>query len=495
MSARIALALAGLLVLPAAAQAPAIPDRPEKLAFAPLAFAAPKAKDHKAKLKNGIPVYLAPAAADGAPLVRLTVHWRGGAFLDPKGKEGRAQLFGAQLAQGGTAKHDPAALEDRLEALAASLSSQCGDTTGSLSLQVLDKDFAEGLELFMQVLTEPAFAQDRLDLAKRQAGQALTRRNDAVTSIAAYQMGYLLNGDQHFSTADPTAASLAAIGRDDLRELHARLLHPGNLVVSASGRFDRKALLETLNRTLGALKPGPAAKVSEKVPAPAHARKPGIYVTDKDAPQASLQWAFPGMRRTDPDWHAAVVMNQILGAGGFTSRLMKKIRSDEGLTYGVRTALGPGPHWAGDFTGGLQTKNRSVAYALRLALQEMRKMKDTLVPEAELKVIKDGLVESFPAQWAGRSAVATRFADEALTGWPEDWWADYREKIQAVTAADVQRMARKLLDLDKLVVLVVGKATEAESGDPDHPGKLAEALALPVSRLPLRDPLTLKPLN
>lgn len=482
---------AGFLI----AQAPAIVDRPEKLAFAPITFATPRAKDFKARLKNGIPVFIAPADKDGTPLVRLTLLWRGGAYLSPDGKAGLAQLFGGQLAQGGSAKLEPAKLEDRLEAMAATLSSSCGDTGGSLGLQVLDKDLAEGLDLFMQVLTEPAFAQDRLDLAKRQAGQGLSRRNDAVTSIAAYQMGYLLNGDKHFSTADPTAASLAAITREDLLGFHAQLLHPTNLVVAVSGRFDRKAMLETLNRTLGALKVGPAAKVSPKVPAPGFARQPGIYVTDKDAPQASLQWAFPGMRRSDPDWHAAVVMNQILGAGGFTSRLMKKIRSDEGLTYGVRTALGPGPHWQGDLTGGLQTKNRSMAYALRLALEEMRKLKDAPVPEEELNVTKEGLVESFPTQWAGRPAIVSRFADETLTGWPEDWWADYREKIRAVTAADVQRLARRLLDPSKLVILAVGKAADMESGDPDHPGKLAEAASLPLSRLPLRDPLTLKPMN
>ena len=487
-----------LLVLscgPLAAQAPNIVDRPEKLAFAPITFATPRVKDFKAKLKNGIPVFIAPAEKDGTPLVRLTVLWRGGAYLNPDGKAGLAQLFGGQLAQGGSAKLEPAKLEDRLEAMAATLSSSCGDTSGNLYLQMLDKDLAEGLDLFMQILTEPAFAQDRLDLAKRQAGQGLSRRNDAVTSIAAYQMGFLLNGEKHFSTADPTAASLAAITREDLKEFHARLLHPSNLVVAVSGRFDRKAMLETLNKTLGALKAGPAAKASPKVPAPDFQRKPGIYVTAKDAPQASLQWAFPGLRRGDPDWHAAVVMNQILGASGFTSRLMKKIRSDEGLTYGVRTALGPGPHWQGDLTGGMQTKNRSVAYALRLALAEMQKLKDAPVPPEELNVIKEGIIESFPTQWAGRQAVVGRFADETLTGWPEDWWADYREKIRAVTSADVQRMARKLLDPSKLVILAVGKAAEMEPGDPDHPGRLADAARLPISRLPLRDPLTLKPMN
>ena len=482
-----------ILLGAATAFAREIPDRPEKLKFEPIRFETPRAKEFKAKLKNGIPAFVAPNGAEGTPLVRVTVSWRGGSYLDPKGKEGLAALFGSQLTRGGTAKLDAAKLEDRLEALAATLTSACWDTGGSISLQVLDKDLAEGLDLLMQALREPAFAQDRLDLAKRQARQRVSRRNDDVRSIAGYQMKYLLFGEGHFASADDTVASLDAIGRDDLVAFHARLLHPGNLFVAASGQFDRKAMLDALNRTVGAMRPGPEARVSPEVPAPDFARSPGIHVTDKDAPQAMIQWAFPGIRRTDPDWHAAYVTNQILGGRGFTSRLMKKIRSDEGLTYGVYSTLEPGTYWRGDVTGGLQTKNRSVAYALRLALGEIRRLQEEPVSEDELRVNKEGIIEAFPAQWATRQAIAGRFADEALEGWPEDWWATYREKIQAVTAADVQRMARKLFDPGTMVILVVGKASEMEAGDSDRPGALKDIAPLPLRRVPLRDPATLKP--
>ena len=221
-----------------------------------------------------------------------------------------------------------------------------------------------------------------------------------MTSIATYQMKYLLFGESHFASADDTTASLEAITRDDLVAFHARLLHPANLFVAASGQFDRKAMVDALDRTVGALKAGREARVSPAVPAPDFPRTPGIYVTDKDAPQAMIRWAFPGIRRTDPDWHAAFVTNQILGGRGFTSRLMKKIRSDEGLTYGVYSTLEPGTYWRGDVTGGLQTKNRSVAYALRLALDEIRKLKEQPVSDDELRVNKDGIIEAFPSQWA-----------------------------------------------------------------------------------------------
>lgn len=378
--------------------------------------------------------------------------------------------------------------------MAATLTSSCTDTSCNLSLQVLDKDLAEGLDLLMQALTQPAFAQERLDLAKRQARQRVSRRNDDVTSIANYQTRYLLFGENHFASAGDTVASLEAITREDLVAVHARLLHPANLFVAAAGQFDRKTMIDALDRTVGTIETGPQARISPAVPAPDYSRTPGLNVTDKDAPQAAVRWAFPGIRRTDPDWHAAFVTNQILGGRGFTSRLMKKIRSDEGLTYGVYSMLEPGTYWRGDVTGTLQTKNRSVAYALRLALDEIRKLKEQPVSDDELSVNKEGIIEAFPSQWATKQAVANRFADEAREGWPEDWWASYREKIQAVTAADVQRMARKLFDTERMAILAVGNASEMEAGDADHPGALKDVAPLPLKGVPLRDPTTLKPM-
>ena len=162
----------------------------------------------------------------------------------------------------------------------------------------------------MQALTQPAFAQDRLDLAKRSARQALERRNDAVTSIAQLQMPVLLFGEKFFAAErPPPRASTRSRARTSSRSTRG-LLHPANLAVAVSGKFDRKAMVDLLNRTVGALGAGKAARPSPKVPAPDFARTPGLYVCDKDAPQAMLQWAFPGMRRSDPDWYAAMVMNQ-----------------------------------------------------------------------------------------------------------------------------------------------------------------------------------------
>ncbi|MDR0499608.1 MAG: insulinase family protein [Holophagales bacterium] len=488
MFGRITLALAlGFATL----TAQTLPDRPEKLTYPPLAFQVPKAKDFKTKLKNDIPVYLSDDAT-GAPVVRLSIHWKGGSYMEPDGKEGVAGLFGSLLSQGGSTKMAIAKQVDLLEDLAASVTSTCGDTSGSISMQCMEKDFNAVFGMMIDIFTQPAFPQDRLELFKRNIKQSQERLNDSVTSIASYQMSHLLRGEDHFTVKNSTPASIDSITRDDLLAFYSRILHPSNFLITISGKFNRKTVLDRLNATLGSMKPAKDAQVSPNIPAPEFTRKPGIYVVDKAAPQAMVQWAFPGMRRSDQDWYAASVMNHILG-GSFTGRLMQKIRSDEGLTYGIGSSLSEGAHWTGDFSGNSQTNNNTVAYLLRLAIAEMETLKNVPLTDTALQTVKDGLVDSFPSRW-NKSAAASILASEAMAGWPEDWWVNYREKIQAVTPSDIQRMARQLLDMDKVIILAVGQADLIEAGDHDHPGLLKDILPLQVQRLPLRDPNTRKPM-
>jgi zinc protease len=472
--------------------AQAIPDRPEKISFRQLSFQVPRAKDYKTSLKNKIPVYISDNASN-APIVRLSIQWRGGGYMEPIGKEGLAGFYGSLLASTGSTKMELEKQEDILDNLAASINSTCGPTSGSISMQCQAKDFDQVFGMMMDTFNFPAFLQDRLDLNKLRSRQALLQRNNSVTSIASYQMGHLLSGEDHFSVRSSTPTSIDSITREDLLAFHSRIMHPSNFIVAVSGKFDKKPVMDKLNATIGAMRTPKNAQVSPKIPAPEFTRKPGIYVADRaNAPQAMVLWAFPGMRRSDPDWHAAMVMNQILG-GGFTSRLMAKIRSDEGLTYGIRTALGTGANWTGDFTGSAQTSNNTVAYLMKLALAEMDKFKKELVTNSELQTVKEGIIDSFPSEW-GRSAIVGRFVSEAMDGWPEDWWVNYREKIRAVTPADVQRMANRLLDMDKIIILAVGQAGTIEAGDHDRKGLLKDILPLQMQRLPLRDPNTGKPM-
>lgn len=473
--------------------AQAIPDRPEKTAVPSLSFEAPKPAECRLKLKNGIPVFLM-ADATAQPMVTLGILVRGGSYLDPKGKEGLTAAWGAQLRQGGTQNLDAAKLDARLDYLAAQLNTFAGHDSAGLNLNLMAKDLKEGLALVQDLLTRPAFDQERLDLYKRNGLNRLEQMNDNPAGIEAYQLQFLTKGRDYHTSRWATAASLKSLSREDLLAQHARMLHPENLVISVGGRFDKTAVMKLLNETLGTLKAGPQARKNPEPPAPTHVPAPGIYVVHKEGAQSRVAFALPGLKRNDPDWVAVEVMNFLLG-GDFTSRLTYLIRTQEGLSYHVNSRFTPGAWFPGDFRTVFQTKARSVAYGVRLALGELKRIQREPVSEAELGKAKGALMNGFPAAFASAEAVADRFATDAFQGFSETYYATYRDRVKAVTAADIQRVAKKYLPLDKLVILAVGDAQVMEAGDvKDHPGKLSEAAPLPLKQLPLWDPMTFTPM-
>ena len=188
-----------------------------------------------------------------------------------------------------------------------------------------------------------------------------------------------------------------------------------------------------------------------------------------------------------------MVMNDIYGGHGFTARLMKRVRSDEGLAYGAYSDYDLGFFWPSTFDISFASKNETVAYAAAIALEELGKMRAQPVTAEELEVSKASFIDSFPRSFESPARVARLFAADEILGRPHDYWTRFRERIRAVTAAQVQAAAQKYLHPDQLVMLVVGKWSEIEPGDPQGRAKMAQFFGGEVIRLPLRDPLTLEP--
>ena len=194
-----------LALLPALAFAQALPDRPEKTAVPPLAFRVPQASEHRVTLKNGIPAFLV-SDATAQPLVTVTVTIRGGSYLDPAGKAGLTQLLGQLLRSGGTATLSPDQVDERLDLLAAQFYAVFTEDTGALQMNLMEKDLPEGLALLKDLLLHPAFAQERLDLLKRNTLQRLEQLNDDPRSIERYQAALLTYGEEHPAARIPQAA-------------------------------------------------------------------------------------------------------------------------------------------------------------------------------------------------------------------------------------------------------------------------------------------------
>jgi len=474
---------------PLTAQTAAIPDNPEKLVFAPIAYTPPVARDYRVVLKNGMVVYIAEDPT--LPLVNIELTLRTGSYLVPPGKEGLAGLTGSQIRRGGTKTMTAEQLDEKLDFLAANVGTSIGETSGRASLNTLRDNLDESLKVFVEMLKEPRFQEDRLALAKEQALQEMKKRNDDSEDVEAREWNVLLYGEGHFSNRFTTAASIQGITRADLVDFHRKYVHPANMIAAVSGSFSKAVMIQKLEAAF-ANWPGTAATVPP-VPSEIQTAAPGIYRIQKDVNQGRVSIGLPSVRRNDPDAYALEVMNEILGGSGFTSRITKTVRSDEGLAYSAGSGLRFGIYYPGAFRAEFQSKSRSVSYAASLVLQEIKGMREKPVTAEELDTIKRNLIETFPSTFNSKAQTVAIFAADEYTKRDPSYWQTYRDRINAVTAADVQRVAQKYLVPEKLVVLVVGDQKEIDLGDGKHQTSL-EALAegRKIVVLPLRDPLTMK---
>lgn len=488
---RLGVILAALLATaaaPAGKTPPPIPSHPDKLVFRPIAFQPPRAADHRVVLENGLVVFVAEDRA--LPLVNVSLTTRSGQYLEPSGKEGLAELTATLLRRGGTKSLSAEGLDEKLDALAAQVSTAMGDSSASANLNCLADNLDEALAVFVEILREPRFQQDRLDLAKEQMLQGMKKRNDDAADIENREWNVLIYGEDHFTNRLPTEASIRSITRDDLVVFHSRSFQPTQMVAAVSGAFSRDEMIAKLEAAFSAW-PWQKALLPD-VPATIAPRAPGLYRIEKDVNQGRVSLGLPAVRRDHPDAHALLVMNEILGGGGFTSRIMRSVRSDEGLAYSAASSMSLGIRYPGSFRVTFQSKSRSVPWATKLVLDEITRLRDSPVSPAELDTVKGSLVESFPSNFESKARSMSVFAWDEFTRRDPSYWDTYREKVKAVTVADVQRVAREHLVPEKLVILVVGDQREIDRGDGRHDVSLAGLAPGPTVVLPLRDPLTMR---
>ena len=488
-----ALGLVAILGL-ALGQAQEIPDRPEKLTFPPLVYDAPNPADYREELESGAIVYIYPDRE--RPLIDLSVNIRAGSFLDTEGKEGLANLTGHLMARGGIPSKPANELDEELEFLAARLSSSFGGLNGSISLNLLSKDADRGFEILRAVLAAPSFQEDKLALRKTQLLQGLKQRNDDSRNIESRERNFLAYGENFWFNRHTTAASLESIRREDLLAFHHEWVHPRNFIVSISGDFDRDAMLERLDGVFAAW-PHPGKK-APPVPQEREYGKSGVYIVDKDVNQGRVSIMLPGIRWDDPDFYAIQVMNDVLGGGGFTSRITNRVRSDEGLAYSAGSSFPGGSHYPVVFRAGFQSKSRTVAYATSIVLEEIERIAGEPVSAEELLTAKKSFIDTFPNNFASSAQVVSAFAGDEMIGRyarQPNYWAEYRDNIEAVDIAAVQRVAKRRLRLGQVIILIVGQKEEILKGHPDHPVELGRLAKGGVKELPMRDPLTMKPLK
>jgi zinc protease len=466
-----------------------IPAHPKLLKYPELHFTPPKASAYRQTLANGAIGYF--VEDHDLPLVTVSVMVRTGAYLDPAGKPGLAAATASQMRAGGTAHYKAEAFDEEADFLAAEITSMAGGLSGSASINFMAKDTEKSLVLFFDMLRNPAFQQDRLDLLKSQQLQAIERRNDRTDEIESREWNRLMRGDKHFTSILSTKDSITSLSREDLIEFHKKYYQPSNFIFAVSGDFKAAEMKARLEKEMSGWPDSGSNQA--KVPKPDFTLVPGFYIVNKpDVNQARVSIGHLGIVRGNPDEYAIEMMNEILGGSGFTSRIFSRVRTDEGLAYSAGSGFSFGVYYEGLFRASFQSKSATAAQAAQIVLDEIKRMREVKVSAEDLTIQKNQAIETFPSNFATARSIASTFANDEFTGRDPHYWETYRDKIKAVTIDDVQRVAQKYLHPDKLVILAVGNADDILKGNPDKPefsiNKIANGR---IARIPLPDPATM----
>ncbi len=389
------LLLGGIVLALAAgafAQAPVGP-RPEQFKYPPLDFKIPKPADFRTTLSNGLIVYI--AEDHEIPWFSGSLMVRTGPFLEPKDKLGVAGLTNSIMRSGGTTTMTGEQINERMDFLAG--------TVTATSLSIHTRHFDEGLKIWMDILLNPAFPEDRLRREKDAALPMIRNRNRNISQVAARTYEKLIYGEDSPITAEQTEAVITGIARNDLVAWHKKYWGANNAILVVSGDFKKADMLKKLEATFGKWRK--AEKAVPPIPKVAQASKAGVYMVQPEGQtpnQGIIRMGHLGLKTDDPDYPAVDLMNYVLGGGSFSSRITKIVRTDNGLAYSTSSSFGGGGGgqrgggggtgggilYPGTFTASCQTKNSTVVFASQLMLDIIEGLRAGDISEADLKMAK-----------------------------------------------------------------------------------------------------------
>jgi zinc protease len=407
------------------------------------------------ELANGLVIFL--QEDHELPLIDGTARIRGGSVNEPAGKAGLMDLYGEVWRTGGTKAQTGDQLDDFLEVRAAKVETGSSSDSTSISFSCLKADLDDVFKVFADVLQHPEFRADKLDIAQKEEGDGISRRNDQVSEIASRETVKLAYGSDNPYARVPEYATIAAITRQDLIDWHGQYVHPNNIILGISGDFDSKAMEARLRAAFDSWPKGPALPKNEIQYAPA---KPGYYLVPKDdVNQSTIHMVTLGITRDNPDYYAISVFNDAFG-GGFSSRLFNDIRTKRGLAYGVSGGIGSNFGHPGILQVSIGTKSGSTVEAIQAADEDIDDLAKHPITDEEIQRAKDDILNAFIFRLDSPDKILAERMTYEYYGYPPDWLDKYQAEIKKVTPADVSRVAAKYLHRDQLAVLVVGNTKE-----------------------------------
>lgn len=412
----------------------------------------------KRALANGLPVWI--VEMHEVPVVDVTMIVKSGASADPAGKYGVASFTAAMLDEGAGTR-DALALADAIDFLGATLTTGSGFDSSTVRLHSLSSKLDAGLPIMADVVRRPTFPQTDMDRLRTERLTTLLQVRDNPQQLAAAAYARILFGEQHrYGTgAMGTESVNKAMTVADLKQFYAAHYRPQNAHLLVVGDVTAASILPKLERAFGTWTgAGPVAHPAlPAVPAPTSRR---IFLVDKPgAAQSQIRMGTIGVARSTPDYHALDVLNTLLG-GSFTSRLNMNLREEHGYSYGAGSRFdmraNPGPFFA---AAGVQTDK--TVESLTEFFKEVDGMRAP-VPDEELTRGRNLEALSFPGNFETTGDMAGQLADLVIYNLPDTFFNEYVPKIQAVTTADLQRVANRFLQSNAFVVVVAGDLAKIE---------------------------------
>ena len=430
--------------------APSVLKHPMQLSYDPVQFSFPQAE--RVMLSNGIELYLLEDKE--LPLVNLVALVRTGSVYEPADKTGLASLTGTVMRTGGTGPMSGNEINEKLEFIAGAVETSIGREVGSASLSVLKKDIDMGLAIFADVLIQPAFSQDQVELAKQKKLEGIRRQNDDPQGIAFREFRRTLfdNGPRG---RVPTLETVSGISRDDMVAFHREYFHPDNIIMGVSGDFERGELVKKLETLLGSWEPRalslPTLKLSQS------REEKSVYYAHKDIPQSTIVMGSFAVNKSHPDYFPFTVLNFVIGGGGFTSRLMSEIRSNRGLAYSVGSIYRAEIDY-GLFATYCFTKSESTLESITLISDILKQVKQEGITPEELERAKNSILKNFIFGFTTPFQIVNKQVAIAFDNLPKDCLEIYRERITTVTLDDVNSVAQKYLHPGQMLLVVVGNS-------------------------------------
>lgn len=403
-------------------------------------------------LANGLVVYL--MEDHQLPLVNGTMFIKVGDRWDPQSQIGLGEITGSLLRTGGTEVHSVNEINDFLEQRAASIETGIDTTQSSASFSALKEDVDSVLDLFAEILQKPAFAPDRLALIKQQTKGNIARRNDDPSDIAGREFDKLIYGAEHPYARTVEYATLDAIDREDVVRFYQQYVHPDRMILGIVGDFDTQTLLNTIKATFEPWNP-PGAIPLPPLPSVEQAHSSGVFVVDQpQMTQSDVRIGHLGGLFSSPDYPPLSVLNEVLN--GFGGRLYNQVRSRLGLAYSVYSYWSARFDYPGLFIAGGQTRTEATVDFIQAIRQELDGLREAPIKPQELQYAKDVVLNSFVFSFQTPAQILSRLMRYEYYGYPSDFLFTYRDQVDAVTIAEVQRVAQTYLQPEQFVTLVVG---------------------------------------